>query len=446
MNILSQRYLPLTVYTSYTFFILMSLFLGPITYEGMNIIVLTSFITVHFTLFFLGYVVGARGRFREVWSCSDARSNSYQRIGKFLGLLIVLGVISSLLQWLQFMFSDNNLNIGGIGQSYVEGYDGYERGKARIDLFYIVDILGQALITLVLLFSFYYFRVLSPAGKLACIFVVTTYLVVNVIGTGKQKYLGDVVVYAFFSALLGRVIIGKKFKIKTIVLVVALSCIVLFLFLEIFRQRYVAAGINIENIVEKAHPLVSWNVDSPLFNLVGPEYALAVGVFLGYFTNGLYGLYLSLTLPFEWTYFVGNSYSLGRVFEIIFSSPGYILEKTYPYRVGVTYGWGFDKWHSLFAWLASDLTFPGVLVLSSLFAFVYARLWIQAVRSSNPFSGPLFLYLSLGLIFSYSNNQLMHGLSGVIVLAVLSVGWLGSSNRVTYPKIPITVHSHNDNS
>lgn len=78
---------------------------------------------------------------------------------------------------------------------------------------------------------------------------------------------------------------------------------------------------------------------------------------------------MSLTLPFEWSYFVGNSYSLGRIVEILFSANGAVLDHTYPYRVGQTYGWEFDKWHSMFAWLASDISFPGVVLLAPIFAF-----------------------------------------------------------------------------
>ncbi|MDT4856068.1 hypothetical protein FQZ97_904440 [compost metagenome] len=224
---------------------------------------------------------------------------------------------------------------------------------------------------------------------------------------------------------------GRKFKMLTFCVAGIVSLLVFFLFVEILRQRYLAAGIGLDNIYEKTHPLISWNEESLVSSLVGEDYALALGIFLGYFTNGLYGLYLSLTLPFEWSYFVGNSYSLGRIVEIALSADGSILEHTYPYRVGVTYGWGFDKWHSMFAWLASDITFLGILLLAPLFSFLYARLWLQAIKASNPFAGPLFIYLSLGLIFSYANNQIMHGLAGVIVLAVLLLGW-GVSRNISH--------------
>lgn len=428
MKIFSYRYLPLNIYVGYSFFVLASLFVGPMKYKDLDYLVLTSFIAVLVFLFWLGYVVGAQGDYRQYSNHFEARSVSYQRIGRFLSVLLVLGVISSVGQWYSFLASGGGLNLDGIGDSYVKGYEGYERGQAKIDVLYIFNIFDQALAALVLLFSFYYFRVMGASARYAFLFVVATYLLINVVGTGKQKHLGDVVIFTFFCMIINLATTGRKFKVRTLVAAVVAVGFVFLMFVEILRQRYLAAGIGLDNIYEKTHPLIRWDEGSLVFSLVSSDYALALGIFLGYFTNGLYGLYLSLTLPFEWTYFVGNSYSLGRIVEIVLSADGSILEHTYPYRVGVTYGWGFDKWHSLFSWLASDITFFGVLFLAPLFSFLYARLWLQAIRASNPFAGPLFIYLSLGLIFSYANNQIMHGLAGVIVLVVLLAGWVLSRN------------------
>jgi hypothetical protein len=376
-------------------------------------------------LFTLGYILGACGDYRQYSNRYQERSFSYQRVEQFFKVLLILGMISSLVLWYSFLSSGGDLGLGSIGGNYVKSYEGYERGQANVNFFYVLNIFDQALIILVLLFSFYYFRVMGKSPKYAFFFVVMTYLLINVVGTGKQKYLGDIVIFTFFCLSINFASQGRRLKARTLFIAALAAVIVVLLFIEILRQRYLAAGIGLDNIHEKIHPLIRWNEDSLVSSLVSPDYALALGIFLGYFTNGLYGLYLSLTLPFEWTYFVGNSYSLGRIVEIGLSANGSILEHTYPYRVGVIYGWGFDKWHSLFAWLASDITFFGVLILSPLFGFLYAKLWLQAIKASNPFAGPLFIYLSLGLVFSYANNQIMHGLAGVIVLMVLFAGWIG---------------------
>lgn len=428
MSIFSYRYLPLGIYVAYSAFLLMSLFIAPFEYKNLDYLILVSFISVLVFLFFCGYLAGARGGYWQYPNHLGARFFSYQRVRRLFSALLILCVISSVGQWFSFLAAGGELNSGSIGDNYVKGYEGYERGQARIDFLYVLSIFEQALAVLVLLFSFYYFKVMRGWAKSAFLFVVATYLLINVLGTGKQKYLGDVVIFAFFCMIINFAAKGRKFDIRTIGIFVLTAILVFFMFLEILRQRYLAAGIGLDNIYERSHPLISWDAESPLFIFFSSDYALALGSFLFYLTNGLYGLYLSLTLPFEWTYFVGNSYSLGRIIEIALSADGFILEQTYPYRVGVTYGWGFDKWHSLFAWIASDITFLGILFLTPLFSFFYARLWLQAIRASNPFAGPLFIYLSLGLIFSYANNQIMHSLAGVIVFVVLAAGWVLSRN------------------
>ena len=76
-----------------------------------------------------------------------------------------------------------------------------------------------------------------------------------------------------------------------------------------------------------------------------------------------------------------------------------MLEDTYPYRVGNVTGWDQSKWHSVFSWFASDLTFTGTLVLFSFIGFIYARAWKSVYQFYNPISMLLFSTLTLGLIF-----------------------------------------------
>ncbi|MCS4281749.1 hypothetical protein M2396_000014 [Pseudomonas sp. BIGb0278] len=429
MKILGYRYLPANMYMAYSVFVLLSLYIGPIEYIGMDSILLLAFLGPVLLLFYLGFILGARGSLPESANAFQQRRHSFRQIKKLMVMMLFSGAVSAILQWYFFLTTGGGLSFNSIGESYVAGYEGYERGRASVDAAYVLNILQQSLTLLLLLFGFYYYSSLGRISKATFIFVVLTYLLVNVLGAGKQKYLGDLVIFTFFGLAVNFAASRRRFKISTVILSVAAGVLIFALFVEILRQRYQAAGINIDNIYDKTHALIVWNRDASLFELVNTDYALALGIFLGYFTNGLNGLYLSLTLPFEWSYFVGNSYSLGRIIEIIFSADGAVLHHTYPYRVGEVYGWGFDKWHSMFAWLASDITFPGVVMFAPLFAFVYARVWIQAIRSSNPFAGALFIYLSMGLVFSYSNNQLMHSLSGVLVLFFLLVGWLIFPNR-----------------
>jgi hypothetical protein len=76
--------------------------------------------------------------------------------------------------------------------------------------------------------------------------------------------------------------------------------------------------------------------------------------------------------------------------------------------VGEVFDWDLSKWHSAFAWLASDFTFPGTLVLFSLIGYLWAKLWVEAVVLRRRSSIILFSFLFLGLVFVPANNQLVH--------------------------------------
>jgi len=433
VKLFSYRYLPLNIYILYTFFVISCLFLQPIYYENLNYLLLLSYIGALLLMFSLGYISGAKGGLLFQPSMAGKTTleaaQVYFPVRRILRLLILCSLFFVLQQWLEVLSSGVGLDLGKLGENYVKYYEGYERGRAVVNFSYIVNILSQSVLTLCLFLGAFYYKELPKYLRWTFLFVVISYILVNVIVSGKQKFFGDVVIIAMFCLFISMARCRKKIKFKSLVVVGVLSLIVLGVFVEILNQRYSAAGIGIYNISEKAHPLMEWDENSFWFELFGNDYGFAIGVFLWYFTNGIYGLSLSLSLPFEWTYFVGNSYSLARVVEIISGDNIAIIEKTYPVRVGVEYGWDLSKWHSLFSWLASDITFYGVIVLSFFFGFLYGKLWVYTVSYHNPFSGPLFLNLSLGLIFSFSNNQLMHGMAGVVTLAILMCGYFYYSLR-----------------
>jgi hypothetical protein len=337
--------------------------------------------------------------------------------------MLTLGVARACVNWYQLASSDAQFSFQTVGIAYMTVYQEYERGRAQVDFMYVINILDQALISLILVCSFYYYKVLSLRARMACIFITMTYALANMLQSGKQKYLGDVIIFMTFTFMVNVAVKGERLRTRSILRVGFIVLLSMMLLIEALRQRYAAAGIDLANIYIKANPLINWDHDSLLLSLVGEDYGFALSNFLSYFSSGLYGLYLSLTLPFEWTYFVGNSYSLGRIVEIIIGQDGIILNSTYPYRVGEIYGWDMSKWHSLFSWMASDITFIGVLFVTPLFSYFYARTWIAAIRCNRPFAGPLFIFLSLGVIFSFANNQLMHSLAGIFVLTVLLLAW-----------------------
>lgn len=418
-----RQCLPLGIYVAYTAFVLIALVFGPVAYVSMDYMLVTQFVLAVVFLFAVGYILSAI--FYK--APPSIRANNLSNFLLIYKALLVASFLIGLVSWAELLSSGRSLSFSAMGENYVGQYDGYVRGQAVISVGYILNVFSQAVVSFTLLLVFSHFYLLSKSWRLIAIFVVLSYLLVNVVGSGKQKYLGDFVVFSCFSFLIWFANKGIKVRLRHILLIVPLVISVFCAFSYLLLLRYQAVNIDIHNISEKMHPLMYWRDDGLLTQYLGDDLGFSLGMFLGYFTNGLYGLNLSLSMDFEWTYFVGSSYSVAKVIEFIFATD--ILSHSYPLRAG-DLGWGLDKWHSLFSWLASDLTFPGVLALSLVFGVFYGRVWLKGLDNRNPFARPLFLYLSLGLIFSFSNNQLMHSLSGVMVLVVLVFSYIAAPLRV----------------
>lgn len=421
---LNYRYLPLTVYLSFSLYTIACLFLGPVTYQGISYLLLLGFLGMFLALFSAGYLWGARGRFSA--SSSErikASKDAFAKIRRIFRWLLLWSCASSIVKWAILLTSHATIGFDSIGDAYSEGYRDYVRGEASIGPSYILNIFDQSIVLLAVIIGLAYYRSLPRRSRLGLLFVLISFVLANMLGSGKQVYIGYLAIYASVAGLRYAAIQRKQITAKTVFVALTGTAAVLLSMVEVLRQRYEYAGVSLANVRLRSHPLMIWDVDSPLVRMVGDNYGLAIGYLTTYFTNGLYGLYLSLTLPFEWSYFMGSSYSLGRIAEIVTGSNGAILERTYPFRVGEAYGWGMTKWHSAFSWIASDIGFVGILLLTPFFAAAYARLWKEAVNSVNPYAAPLFMYLSLGLAFSFANNQMVHAMSGVLVLSFLCWKW-----------------------
>ncbi|WP_407530739.1 O-antigen polymerase [Vibrio parahaemolyticus] len=412
MKLFTYRYLPVNIFLVYTLFVFIALFSGPVKYFGMDYLSVVSFCSAFAFMMLFGFIKGVSGSFHVNPMSVGPKSE------KLINIIIFLAVVVAFKSWGQFIMSGRSLSLAAMGDNYVSSYSGYERGQASIGFAYILAIFEQTLTTLCLLVVFSHFSSLRRSIKMMALFVVFSYLLVNVIGSGKQKYLGDILIFLSYSYLIRMAIYKKQISVNKVIVFAVLVAIFIVLFSFILSSRYTAIGIDSMNISNSLHPLMIWDNDSILIGVLGEEIGFPIGMFLGYFSNGLYGLSLSLHMDFEWTYLVGNSYSLAKIIEVTMSEPGLILANSYPFRADEL-GWGLDKWHSAFSWFASDVSFPGVIILGALFGFFYGRVWKGAISNKNIFSKPIFIYLSLGSIFLYSNNQMFHALSGVFTFVIL---------------------------
>lgn len=158
---------------------------------------------------------------------------------------------------------------------------------------------------------------------------------------------------------------------------------------------------------------------------VGTAVKYAFDSAVSYPTQGYLGLSYSLNQPFIFTNGYGSARALNRyVVQYLGGEDQEPL--TYPERVEYYTGYpAGQKWHTVYSWLASDLTFAGSVLFMGVIGWVLAALWIRAVRELDILAIGLLSWVGLFVLFTPANNQIglsQTNLIGAATLAFLFIG------------------------
>ena len=124
-----------------------------------------------------------------------------------------------------------------------------------------------------------------------------------------------------------------------------------------------------------------------------------------YVTQGYYALSMALDLPFEPMWGTGSSMWVTR--QVSRFDPGWAT-RSYPARLQQRGLWDAEGlWSSIYPWLASDVSFPGVLLIVFLVGRLLASAWLDTLRAANPFAVACLAYLLIMLFYFSANNQVM---------------------------------------
>ena len=406
-------YYPLWVIVPYILIGLFSSIWGAFEYREYNQSAVLVYIFSFLILFCLGYSFGIYSGISTSSLFDQVQKKKViVRIFKLFCIISVLFMSFELV--VTFFTKGLSLNLSNTGEAYIQSYDGHERNSGNYSLRFLMSSIAALPIFVATVWGVYYYKNLSPIWRASIIYVIVTTILVYTIGAGKQKQLGDLVIY--FVAIWGvRQAASGKIHLQNLLKIGFLVLIGISLMLVLLGSRYAAIGVNSDTINTNIHELIYFNQDSYIMQLFGQNLGFAISMLSGYLGQGYYGLSLALEQEFTWTAFGGSSYSISVILNQFFGLP-FLVEQSYPYLVADNTGWAETKWHSIFSWLASDLTFTGTLLLLTWVAFVYGRAWKEAVLTGNPFSILLFCLLSVGIIYIPANNQLMHSPGGLFTL------------------------------
>lgn len=399
---------------------------GPVIYVDFKPVAVASYMACFLVVFALGYAAGIAVKV-------PGQDHPIEGIGR-RGLQVAkLCIAVSFLYKCQeltalLMAAELDVSVSSIGEAYVNAYADYTRGTGIYSVGYVVSIFFYLPLQVALILGIYHFRNLPGTYKVLLIGTIILLVLVHVIGQGKQKQFGDVLIFAL-SVLAVRLGARKERAFSVTLTGLAIGAMGLSVLLLILYSRYSALDIDISNVNRFTHPLLEYDATHPVFSFLGDTAGFPVAVFCMYLTGGYQGLSLAFDQPFVWTYGVGHSYALTILADKLLGLP-VSVDASYPYRVGAATGWDEAKWHSVFAWLASDMSFAGALLFFLVVAYLYAQCWKDAAAYGNPAAIMLFAVLNLGLAFVPANNQLLHSPEGYLSVVVLLVAWLSTRSAM----------------
>jgi hypothetical protein len=411
------RFFPIIAVEIYLTLSVLLFAFGPWPWSVDNPVVLYAFLAFAQVSLALGYWKGARSRRRRT---RQARFNIPRliRVSLFVNCLWIFpkfivraGLsdfsVGAVTQQIWFGLTDP----GGAHVAMATS-----TGSSKLALLY-------ALFTPVLYLSLpvtvYYWRSVCRRDRLLLL-VVAAGEALTWIATGTSKGVVDAAVVVAASTMPAAVFrwsrSGLRLKVKFTAVAAVCAVVAGGFFLQ---MQFARRGDNIS--LYDRHYGMSMNEENALVRGRSLEFKAGVGYFLNYLNQGYYALGLALDEPHAFTWGIGNSPFWT---SLISNLTGFdVSNDTYPARLEK---FGIDRginWHTMYAWYASDLTFPGVVLLMFVIGYYFAQSWISALRGVNPYAIAVFTLFFVMILYVPANNQVMSFTPTAFAFPVLFAKW-----------------------
>lgn len=425
-----MKYLPLKFHIVYIIFTVLFSFFGPREYANYDKSLVAIFIGGYLIAVTFGFYLGMKSKIKLNNNYTFEKNNIY--IFKLFKIAILLSLFFTLLSLIyQVSQGRLNLNIFEIGKNYADFYEYYAENKDENIVSFELLLLLLIAIPKYLAFCLGFYLLKSLPKNYAYTFYgfLLASVLLQTISNGNQKSLADIFIIGSIAATIGINKINRSERNKIIVKIIILIVVLFGIFAYSQYSRLDSRNISAFDINDKLPYYTYYNLDHAIFHIFGYQAGFGISSFItGYLSGGYYGLSKCFELPFEWSYGVGNSVSLTSAIRLLFDVN--LFENTYLYRMQETFGInGKTQWHTIFPWLASDITFLGIFPLFFGLAYFYGKSWKEVLIYSNPVSLLLFTLLSNLFIFVVANNQIVHGYDYFLVTMFVVIFYILRKNQ-----------------
>jgi hypothetical protein len=406
-----RRRLPILFFFLYLNFTFLFFIIGPWPFPVSNFLSLFSFLACAHLALLLGYL-----------SVAFRQPRTYSGQWKIEHIIFI-----SLAVNLVLMFPTAQLRTGSMLPNAVYGIinpgDAYitlgfyqQQFRQGFPLIEYIRILFGPLLVLLLPLVIFYWKRLSLIVRVLSLFS-NFYMIAIFIAMGTNKLIMDFIFQVPWLLLASHFSSALPIRLNRKILY-SLGTSVLFILA--FTYFFATMNSRISSSASSGYlNTISIYVDYENFLIRDLPPTLQVGIigFHSYLTQGYYGLSLALKEPFIPMYGYGNSMYLNRIAAGI-SDNFEIMNLPYPMRLQ-KYGWdGYVQWSSIYPWIASDVSFPGTVLVVFFIGHIFALSWLDTLEGSNPFAVAVFSQFIVMLFYFPANNQLLQtgeGLTGFIV-------------------------------
>ncbi len=191
-----------------------------------------------------------------------------------------------------------------------------------------------------------------------------------------------------------------KNKLKFYVPVIILTILGFVMFSNTIDSR--VGGIWDQEFFQKN---ASINANAVLMHVVPDSFKPTMVYMTSYLTQGYYALSLALNEPFTPMYGIGNSMFLMDNFKKILGTDFF----QYTYQTKLDYlGWDpLVNWHSIYVWLANDISFYGILPLLYFLGKFFGKISIDTINNKNPIACAIFCLLLVMFFYFPLNYQIL---------------------------------------
>lgn len=394
---LGLRTFPIFFFIAYLSFTIFLFAYGPWPYPVKNGLPLYTYLALAHLALFTGYLSAALGKPRGYFG--KWRIESILKLSVLVNLVLLWPTLAFRTgQWLP------NLKAAILDPGAAYGQSNIARLQAVPVVEYIRIFAGPLLFWLLPLTIFYRRRLKKRLLGLAGLLIMGN--VLTFVAMGTNKGIADTVLLGIGLLLAGHYAQIARISPQGKRRLVIGGSLVMALFLVFFARGMATRSGS--GALYGYFSALQISADPENFMVRGLPASAQVGIYglTSYLTQGYYALYLSLKEPFIPTFGVGHSmFLVNQVADL----PGLAFVGRLPFPMRIEkYGWNaYGLWSSIYPWIASDVSFPGTLLVVFIIGRLFAQTWLDTLRGENPFAVAAFAQFLIMLFYFPANNQVL---------------------------------------